>query len=569
MRASRLFLHTLREAPAEAELVSHELMIRAGFIRQLASGIFSWLPLGWRVVRKVENIVREEMNRAGAAEVMMPSVQPAELWQESGRWKHYGKELLRFRDRHQRDLCYGPTHEEVCTDIVRAHVRSWRHLPVTLYQIQHKFRDEIRPRFGVMRAREFLMKDAYSFDLDAASAARSYDSMRAAYVRIFDRLGLDYRIVAADTGAIGGSMSEEFLVLAEAGEAALAVTDSGFAANLDQVPCPPPSGSRPAPGVAMEKFATPGVSSIAELAEIERSIPLERSIKTMIVEGEAGLAALLLRGCDELNLAKAAAVAEVGAAARLAEPEDARAAIGADFGSLGPVAMPLPVVADHRLAHGHDFVCGANESGFHLRNVNFGRDCPEPQFADLRMAEVGEQAPDGQAVRIKRGIEVGHVFNLGDKYSQAMGAKIEDEDNQLRVIMMGCYGIGITRIVAAAIEQNHDQRGIIFSPAIAPFEVVVLPLGHDDKVRARAEEIYHQLSALKVEVMIDDRGLRAGAAFAELDLVGIPHRLVVSARGLAAGTIEHKQRASDAVKDLPVQDAAARVAKLICSAEAN
>lgn len=564
MRASQLFIHTSREAPSEAELVSHRLMLRAGFLRQLASGIFSWLPLGWRVVRKIENLVREEMDRAGAAEIMMPAVQPAELWQESGRWKHYGADLLRLQDRHRRNYCIGPTHEEVATDIVRTYARSWRHLPVNLYQIQTKFRDEIRPRFGVMRAREFVMKDAYSFDIDEEGARRSYRLMRDAYVRIFDRIGLDYRIVSADSGAIGGSMSEEFLVLAESGEAVIAHTSGGYAANLDRVPCPPSALARPQPGAEMEKFPTPGIRTIADLAQfMDSPPPAERSVKTMIATGDAGMAALLLRGDHTLNIAKATALAAVGFGARLAEPEEAAARISADFGSLGPVGMPLPVIADHGLAATHNFVCGANENDMHLRNVNFGRDCPEPLFADLRMATEGDSAPDGLPLRLRRGIEVGHVFNLGDKYSAAMGAKIEDENNCLRTVKMGCYGIGVTRIVAAAIEQGHDEKGIIFPVQIAPFAVAVLPLGGKQEVRRRAEQLHAELLQLGVEALLDDRGLRPGAAFADLDLVGIPHRLVVSERGLQEGRVEHKRRTEDSTRMFAADGAAAHVRDIL------
>ncbi len=538
-------------------------MLRAGMLRQIASGIFSWLPLGLRAVRKVERIVREEMNRAGAAEIMMPAVQPAELWEESGRWQVYGKELLRLQDRHGRDYCVGPTHEEVVTDIVRANVRSWRQLPVNLYQIQTKFRDEVRPRFGVMRAREFVMKDAYSFDIDAAGAERSYRQMSEAYVRIFDRIGLSYRIVDADVGAIGGSNSEEFLVLADSGEAVIAFTDGGYAGNLEQVPCARPDAERPAGQEQMEEFATPGVATIDELAAfMDHPPPPERSIKTMIVTGESGTAAVLLRGNDELSLAKASRAKAIGFGAGMAEPEEARKAIGASFGSLGPVSMPLPVVADFGLENVHDFVCGANRDGFHLRGVNFGRDLPEPVFADLRMARAGEPGPDGQPLQLRRGIEVGQIFNLGTKYSVAMDAAIEGEDNKLRPIAMGCYGIGITRIVAAAIEQNHDDAGIIFPASIAPFAAAILPLGNDEEVSAAAEKLYRELEELGVETMLDDRGLRAGAAFKDLDLLGIPHRLVVSSRTLAAGEVEHKSRRSGEINMLPAAEAAARIAEL-------
>ena len=569
MRASNLFINTTRESPAEAELTSHSLMLRAGMLRQLASGIFSWLPLGLRTVRRIERIVREEMNRAGAAEIMMPAVQPAELWQESGRWQIYGPELLRLQDRHGRDYCVGPTHEEVVTDIARACVRSWRQLPCNLYQIQTKFRDEVRPRFGVMRAREFVMKDAYSFDVDAAGAERSYRIMREAYVRIFDRIGLDYRVVEADVGAIGGSFSEEFLALADCGEAVIGYTDGDYAATLEQVPCQPPApAKRPDPGAKMEEFATPGVATIEQLAEFVGGIDPGRSLKTMIVSGEAGSAALVLRGDDELSLAKAARLAEVGFGAALAEDEFVRSTVGAGFGSLGPVGMPLPVIADARLVAAADFFCGANRDGHHLRGVNFGRDLSEPRFADLRLAAAGQPAPDGRPLKLRRGIEVGQIFNLGTKYSQALAARIEGDDNVLRPMVMGCYGIGITRIVAAAIEQFNDEAGIVFPESIAPFVAAVLPLGRSEEVARAAEGLYAQLNEAGIDCMIEDRGLRAGAAFADLDLLGIPHRLVVSERSLKEGKVEHKARRTGAVSMLELADAPARVRQMLADAQA-
>lgn len=564
MRASRLFIHTQREDPAEAELTSHRLMQRAGMIQQLAAGIFSWLPLGWRTVRKVKQIVREEMDAAGAAEIMMPAVQPAELWQESGRWQVYGPELLRLRDRHERDYCVGPTHEEVVTALARAKVSSWRHLPFNLYQIQTKFRDEIRPRFGIMRAREFIMKDAYSFDVDAAGAQASYQAMRAAYVRIFDRLGLDYRVVAADSGAIGGSQSEEFLVLADNGEAVLAYTDGNYAANLDQVPCTAAIPDRPLPARDMAGIDTPGVESIEQLRDflLPEQLPMDRYLKTMVVTGEAGMAAILLAGDATLNLAKASAQPEIGGGARLAEPAEAAAAIGADFGSLGPVNMPLPVIADHGVANSADFCCGANQDGKHLVGCNFGRDCPEPRFADLRMVQAGELAPDGKPLQLRHGIEVGHVFYLGTKYSTAMQAVFETENTPQQPIEMGCYGIGITRIVAAAIEQNHDDRGIAFPVAIAPFALVVLPLGKEEEVQQVATRLYHELLEHGVDALLDDRGLRAGNAFADLELLGIPYRVVVSKRSLASGGVEFKARSDAATTTLPLEGVTTKLLEL-------
>lgn len=562
MRASGLFINTLRDAPAEAEVASHQLMLRAGFIMPLAAGIFTWQPLGLRVVRKIEAIVREEMNGAGAAEVLMPAVQPAELWHESGRWQLYGKELLRLQDRHERDYCIGPTHEEVITDLVRRNVTSWRQLPVNLYQIQTKFRDEIRPRYGVMRAREFVMKDAYSFDRDTDGAMKSYQAMRAAYSRMFDRIGLEYCIVPADSGAIGGNLSEEFLVLADSGEAQVARDGDGYV-NLDQLPCPGPDGERPAAGMEMKKIDTPGVGSIEELREfLDEPPPLDRCVKTMTVAGENGVAAVLLAGDAQLNLAKAGHHPAIGAGARLAEEAEVRDAVGAGFGSLGPVGMKLPVVADQQLRTCADFACGANEDGKHLLGVNFGRDCPEPEFADLRMAQPGDRGADGQELQLRRGIEVGHIFYLGTKYSAALKASFESEGSGARTIDMGCYGIGITRIVAAAIEQGNDERGIILPDAIAPFSVAVLPLGQEEAVQAAAQELYANLRAVGVDVLLDDRGLRAGPAFSDLDLVGIPHRLVVSKRSLAENAAEYKHRRSEDTRQLPLAAAAAELVKL-------
>ena len=562
MRASGLFINTLRDAPAEAEVASHQLMLRAGFIMPLAAGIFTWQPLGLRVVRKIEAIVREEMNAAGAAEVLMPAVQPAELWHESGRWQLYGKELLRLQDRHERDYCIGPTHEEVITDLVRRNVTSWRQLPVNLYQIQTKFRDEIRPRYGVMRAREFVMKDAYSFDRDTDGAMKSYQAMRAAYSRMFDRIGLEYCIVPADSGAIGGNLSEEFLVLADSGEAQVARDGDGYV-NLDQLPCPGPDGERPAAGMEMKKIDTPGVGSIEELRDfLDEPPPLDRCVKTMTVAGENGVAAVLLAGDAQLNLAKAGHHPAIGAGARLAEEAEVRDAVGAGFGSLGPVGMKLPVVADQQLRTCADFACGANEDGKHLLGVNFGRDCPEPEFADLRMAQPGDRGADGKELQLRRGIEVGHIFYLGTKYSAALKASFESEGSGTRTIDMGCYGIGITRIVAAAIEQGNDERGIILPDAIAPFSVAVLPLGQEEAVQAAAQELYANLRTADVDVLLDDRGLRAGPAFSDLDLVGIPHRLVVSKRSLAENAAEYKHRRSEDTRQLPLAAAAAELVKL-------
>ena len=569
MRASRFFIHSSRETPADAEIASHRLMLRAGFVRRQASGIYSWLPSGWRVARKIADIVRQEMDAAGCAEIFMPAVQPAQLWQESGRWKEYGPELLRFADRHGRDFCLGPTHEEVVTDIVRAFVSSYRQLPFNLYQIQTKFRDEIRSRFGVMRAREFMMKDAYSFDLDEEGMRDSYETMRVAYCRIFDRLGLRYRMVEADSGAIGGDVSHEFMVLADSGEeVVLYCEESGYAANREHAVCLPPEGKRPPPSMPMEKVRTPGVKTIEDLAKFmgDSAPPPERSVKTMIVQGSAGAAAVLLQGGHMLNLIKAAAQPEIGSNAELLSEDKAKKIIGAGFGSLGPVGMPLPVIADIGLSAAADFVCGANEDDMHCTGVNFGRDCPEPRFTDVRFAAAGDPSPDGRgSLRECRGVEVGHIFQLGDKYSKAMGALAESPGAGARPLMMGCYGIGVTRIVAAAIEQGHDERGILFPDAIAPFEVAVAPIGgaRDKAAMEAAEKLYQELLSAGADALLDDRDLRPGAMFAELDLLGIPHRLVVGARGLKNGEAEYKHRASSESENIPLDSAADFVRKKI------
>ena len=566
MRASRFFIYTLKDEPGEAEVVSHRLMLRGGFVHRVASGIYSWLPTGWRVAAKIANIVREEMDAAGAAEVFMPSVQPADLWQESARWQAYGPELLRFTDRHNRQFCMGPTHEEVITDIVRSQINSYRQLPINLYQIQTKFRDEIRPRFGVMRAREFIMKDAYSFDRDTDGMAASYEAMRAAYCRIFDRIGLRYRMVEADSGAIGGSHSHEFMVLAESGEELiLHCEQSGFAANVERCACPPPPRRRPPPARKMARIHTPNVKTIAALADfLDEELRPEQNIKTMVVYGDAGMAAVLLRGDHTLNLVKAGRLDAVGGNARLASPDETAAAIGAGFGSLGPVNMPLPVAADFALLNAADFACGANEDDYHFVGANFGRDCPEPLFFDLRNAAVGDESPCGRGVLAgAQGIEVGHIFQLGDKYSRAMGALIDTPDGGSAPILMGCYGIGVTRIVAAAIEQGYDERGMIFPDAIAPFVAVIAPIGwrRSAAVRQAAERLYADLRAAGVDVLLDDRDLRPGVMFSECDLLGIPHRLTVGERGLAGGVVEYKHRRDGDVEDWAVDEAAAALCR--------
>ena len=546
MRVTRFPLSTTRETPADAEIVSHQLMLRAGMIRRLSAGLYTWLPLGLRVLQRVERIVREEMDRAGALEVLMPAVQPAELWQESGRWEKYGPELLRIQDRHERDFCFGPTHEEVITDLFRREIRSYRQLPVNYYQIQTKFRDETRPRFGVMRAREFLMKDAYSFHLDDAGLEAEYQAMRETYTRIFERTGLAFSAVEADTGAIGGSVSHEFMVLADSGEDAIAACEaSGYAANVELAPAPPPEQPRPAPGEALQEVATPGQRTIAEVAD-HLGIPASRHVKTLLVEGaEGGLVALLLRGDHELNELKAEKHPAVAAPLTLAGAERVEAELGCPLGSLGPVGLQgVALIADHAAAQAADFVCGANREGYHLTGVNWGRDLPEPETADLRTVEAGDPSPDGGGpLAIRRGIEVGHVFQLGKTYSEAMGATVLDEAGQERTVTMGCYGIGVSRVVAAAIEQNHDERGIRWPEPIAPFQVALVAIKPEQPdVAEAAEALYAELMASGLDVLYDDREARPGVKFADMDLIGIPHRIVISPRALQQDTVEYKRR---------------------------
>ncbi len=561
MRLSRTLIATLKETPADAEVVSHKLMLRAGLIRQLASGLYTWLPLGTRVLRKVENVVREEMNRAGAHEVFMPAVQPAELWQESGRWDEYGPELLRFKDRHERDFCFGPTHEEVITDIARREIRSYKQLPINLYQIQTKFRDEIRPRFGVMRAREFIMKDAYSFDLDTESLEVSYRQMHDAYCRVFSRLGLDYRVVEADSGAIGGSRSHEFHVLADYGEDAIAFSDSGdFAANVELVPCEASADARAAPGEQMHAVDTPGQHTIADLAAF-LEVAESRCLKTLLVEGaNGGLVALTLRGDHELNLLKASRLEAVQAPLTFATAERVAEVVGCGPGSLGPLGLEIPIYADHAAVAMADFICGANVEGKHLVGVNWGRDLAEPESADLRNAVEGDKSPDGDGrLVIRRGIEVGHIFQLGTKYSKSLHAVVLDEQGKAIELVMGCYGIGVTRVVAAAIEQNHDDRGIIWPAAIAPYTLALLPMNmHKSKrLETAVMKLYNALTDAGIEVLLDDRAVRPGVMFAESELIGIPHRLVFGERGLDAGVVEYKSRRGDESKEVPIDDAVA------------
>ncbi|MYF69649.1 MAG: proline--tRNA ligase, partial [Proteobacteria bacterium] len=551
MRLSQLPLTTFREAPSYAEVVSHQLMLRAGIVRPLASGLYSWLPLGVRVLHKIERIIREEMNRAGALEVSMPGVQPAELWRESGRWEDFGPELLRLQDRHKRAFCLGPTHEEVITDIARTELKSYRQLPVNYYQIQTKFRDEIRPRFGVMRAREFVMKDAYSFDLDEAGLEEAYQVMRRAYSRIFDRLQLTYRIVQADSGAIGGSQSEEFHVLADSGEDAIAFSEAdGFAANVETVPVLTETEQlRQTPTQDLQCVSTPGVRSIADLCEFLDITP-QQCLKTLLVAGtEAPAVALLLRGDHELNAYKAQALDGVATPLRMLSAPQVEAAAGVSPGSLGPLGLELPAYVDQSAALIGDFSCGANRAEHHYTGVNWDRDVPLPSAADLRNATSGDPSPAGGGpLTVARGIEVGHIFQLGTKYSDAMGATVLDSGGRPRSMHMGCYGIGVTRVAAAAIEQNNDARGIIWPDAIAPFDVIVIPIALDKSYRVReaTDQVAGKLEAAGLEVLVDDRDQRPGSKFADADLIGIPHRLVIGERGLDRGEIEYKARRDDA-----------------------
>ncbi|MDF9433545.1 proline--tRNA ligase [Chromohalobacter israelensis] len=561
MRASQLLISTLKETPADADIVSHQLMLRAGMIRRLSSGLYTWLPLGLRTLRKVENIVREEMNRAGAQEVLMPSIQPAELWQESGRWDQYGNLLLRIRDRHERDFCYGPTHEEVITDLVRNEIRSYKQLPSNFYQIQTKFRDETRPRFGVMRAREFIMKDAYSFDIDQAGLQRSYDAMYDAYMRIFTRLGLDFRAVEADNGDIGGTGSHEFQVLADSGEDAVVFsTSSSYAANMEKAEAlPVPLGEtaeRPAPQETLRLVDTPNARTIATLVE-QHGLPIEKTIKTLMVHAaEGGLIALLVRGDHELNEVKAENLPEVAAPLTMASEEEIRAAVGAGPGSLGPVNLDMPLIIDRSVALMSDFGAGANIDGQHYFGINWERDVALPKVADLRNVVEGDPSPDGQGtLSIARGIEVGHVFQLGTKYSTAMNATVLDDNGQAVPLLMGCYGIGVTRVVAAAIEQNHDAGGIIWPDAIAPFEIALVPMNahKSERVREYADTLYQQLSDAGFDVLIDDRDLRPGVKFADQELIGIPHRVVIGDRGLDNDELEYKGRRDSDVTMVPTE----------------
>ncbi len=568
MRASRYHLFTLKENPVDAEIISHQLMLRSGMIRRHAAGIYSWLPLGLRVLRKVEQIIREEMDRAGALELLMPSFQPAELWQESGRWDQFGPELLRLTDRHNRDACIGPTHEEIVTDIFRREVNSYRQLPLNFYQIQTKFRDEIRPRFGVMRSREFIMKDAYSFDIDKDGMQHSYDVMDQAYIAIFDRFGLEYRAVNADSGAIGGSTSQEFHVLADSGEDAIAFSSEGqFAANIETVEALPPTGERAAPGATMQSVDTPGMHSIEALASGLKVAP-QKCLKTLIVDADDdGLIALILRGDHELNTLKAERLDGVASPLRMAQRDKIKQVLGNDIGSIGPVGLTIKRYVDHSAAAMSDFVCGANQDDKHLQNVNWGRDCDEAVSVDLRNIIDGDPSPDGKGqLRILRGIEVGHIFQLGQKYSESMQSSVLDMQGKTVAPFMGCYGIGVTRIVAAAIEQNHDDRGIIWPAALAPFMLAICPINYHKSaaVKEAADDLYQRCRAQGVNVLLDDRALRPGVMFSDMDLIGVPHRIVLSDRGLGAQQFEYKGRSDQDAQDMPFDNLTSLIDKLVC-----
>ena len=566
MRASQFLLSTLKETPADAEVISHQLMLRAGLIRRVAAGIYNWMPLGLRVVRRVEQVVREEMCRAGALEISMPVVQPAELWFESGRWEQYGPELARLQDRHGRDFCLGPTHEEIITSLGRNEIKSYKQLPLNFFQIQTKFRDEIRPRFGVMRSREFIMKDAYSFHVDQTSLEATYWRMHEAYTAIFTRLGLNFRSVEADTGSIGGSHSHEFHVLADSGEDAIAFSDvSDYAANVELAPAlaPPDSTTEIS---ASTQFATPGVKTIDDLIK-QAGFTIEETVKTLFVKGEDGeIVALVLRGDHRLNGLKAEKIPGIASPLEMADEAQVLAITGAGFGSLGPVGLDVRIVVDASAAALNSFVCGANKDGFHLKGVNWARDVPRLETADIREVIAGDASPCGQgSLEIRRGIEVGHIFQLGTKYSEAMKAVVLNEEGKSVPMAMGCYGIGVTRIVAAAIEQNHDAQGIIWPEAMAPFEVALVPLNMDksEAVAAATETLYEQLIGKGVEVFMDDRKERPGVKFAQMELIGIPVRVTLGDRSLAEGNIELQARTSDQKQLIPVSEAANAIIAMI------
>ena len=569
MRVSQFFISTLKEAPAEAELISHKLMLRAGLIKRLGSGLYTWMPLGLRILRKIENVVREEMNNSGAIEVLMPAIQPAELWQETGRWDLFGPQMLKIKDRHKHDFCFGPTHEEIITDIARREIKSYRQLPLNFFQIQTKFRDEIRPRFGVMRAREFLMKDAYSFHTDASSLAQTYQLMHETYSRIFTRLGLKFRAVAADTGAIGGSGSHEFHVLAESGEDAIAFCpDSDYAANIElasSLLAPPQKRDQPE-GV-MQKISTPDKKTCAEVAEF-LGVPLQKTVKTLAIKVKNKLFLLLLRGDHQLNELKIRKIPFLSEF-EMASEADILHEMGTIPGYIGPVGSKACVIADQAVINMSNFVCGANEEGFHLTHVNFDRDLEIPEYVfDIRNVVPGDPSPDRKGkLEICRGIEVGHIFQLRTKYSEIMKASYLDESGQTRYMEMGCYGIGISRIVAAAIEQNYDERGIIFPPAMAPFQLAIIPIGlqKSASVKNTVEKLYQQLTDAQIEVLLDDRDERPGVMFADMELIGIPHRIVIGERGLKQSVVEYQKRKDQASQAIPVDDFFSFITSKLCT----
>ena len=561
MRASQLLIATLKETPADAEVISHQLMLRAGMIRKLASGLYTWLPMGLRVLRKIEAIVREEMTNAGAQEILMPVVQPAELWEESGRWDQYGAELLRIKDRHQRGFCLGPTHEEVVTDLMRNELQSYKQLPINLFQIQTKFRDEIRPRFGIMRAREFTMKDAYSFHISQASLDDTYTGMHNAYSAIFNRIGLDFRAVLADTGSIGGNASHEFHVLAESGEDDIAFSNSSdYAANVELAEALAPTiGS--VEKQTLNVVDTPHAKTINEVCE-QLNIPAQQSLKTLLVNADEdspnSLVALVLRGDHQLNDIKAEKLEHVASPLTMASEADILAATGCTPGSIGPIKLAMPIIVDHAAAAVSNFVCGANQEGQHLTGANWERDATASVVADIRCVVAGDPSPDGKGeLLIKRGIEVGHIFQLGNKYSEALNATVLNESGKSEVVHMGCYGIGVSRVMAAAVEQNHDDGGIIWPASIAPFQVVLVPINmqKSERVKTLTESLYQQLLDHNIEVLLDDRNERPGVKFADMELIGIPHRLVIGDKGLDRGMLEYRARPSSDNQDMPVETA--------------
>ena len=566
MRASQFLIATQKETPADAEVISHQLMLRAGLIRRLASGLYTWLPMGLRSIRKVERIVREELDAAGAQELLMPAVQPAELWQESGRWQQYGPELLRLKDRHQRDFCIGPTHEEVITDMVRKEVRSYKNLPMNFYQIQTKFRDEVRPRFGVMRSREFIMKDAYSFHLDQESLQQTYNAMHTAYTNIFTRLGLNFRAVRADSGSIGGDASQEFHVLARSGEDDIAFSNSpnsNFAANVETAEAMLPQAKRGAPSKLMEKIHTPDQKTIDSVCEF-LGLTKQQSLKTLVVLGTADqagkqpLVALVLRGDHSMNEIKAEKHPLIAEPLTMAPEQRIIDELGTKPGSIGPVGLTISIIADRAVTVMNDFTAGANEAGYHHTNVNWQRDCDYSDVADIRNVVEGDPSPCGHGeIEIKRGIEVGHIFQLGDKYSRAMNATVLNENGKAQFMQMGCYGIGITRVVAACIEQNFDDKGIMWPLALAPFEVALIPLNYEksEAVRTATDKLYNELKMAGIDVIMDDRAMRPGVKFADAELIGLPHRVVIGDRGLDSGTLEYRDRRAEANEDMPLEGA--------------